>query len=1179
MILDMDLLLSSHNLSIGTKRELFWFKDKYHQLLKERKHFDQNHLNYALDQICARRNLPLDDSPWTGEAPIFSNDQYTVDLMTGEVSQRASKAIISALPQKFTLDPLFSKNFPGLVGKEIPTLTEQLPDGTQVIFFEDDEGNAHRIEEKEERYTFYRAFPKADHPELLQAASFNREGDNAAIQQLFEAALATEDRKEAAKSFFAGIKALLFKGTKPKPPAILDHRLFIDPHNAKKGYIFDKQDNLLFAVTFSRSLTGTRSIESITDLRKGRASEPKRLLGLSQLGSTPLKTLEQFEDPSHILLWGDTKGGLEKIELPRYGLEFAYNKGALTCLTPGLTGYQIRLASLEERQGFAFSLLLEYPDRSRPKKLLLPPTDAIVEGAEKKPPHFGLAYIIWLIKSALSPLADLFIPESLLHPRIDETKASLSYTTVDLQSHTEEILYQPKKELVQRQELLLQAIKLGDDRLALRLLDTLKLEENDPQLREWIYFIKGLQQNGHAAAIGLKLSEKIDPCIEGNPHYEKIIDSYYRTKSQLLTPYLKELKNLPKPLRLNPESFAKIALFMRDKDQTTFRKEIAPFFLNVGDLCHLPVIHTDGSIADLPEVMPTPEVQRRKKLSEMSQLEAEIQPNTALDPASLTRTLTKPEVPQSILFDLSEVEMKDKKSLLTKIIRPKLKAFTERKAQVKEAIKAALLYSTDASDQIALFANAKMAPSLPDLHLALLQNDFASLQLPKGTDIEALKGILVEFYDLEIRTYLLSRCEEELTSAIRENTPVPASLHGLLTHKRNYDPVAHPELLAFEAFGFLTFRDSAPATQLELLQKLLESISSIIQAGTGTGKSSVLGPLRTLMRANGSNLVSYKVLPHLLGEAWAIFEKILGRVHKRKLMLFLFNLAMPLNDQEGKSIFEGFYHQFLSTIKNKGAVLSDYKSYVLLEQKFYAVSKMIAGYRDDGHTSSPFLITHWFYLLKTLILLKNRNDELMDEFDQPMNPLQRIQTQVKEGQDFEEWMVDAALHLFEHLKEDGALMLSENLQGDILEENRKKVIHRVAVRLSNEFPDKTVPSALIYRYLIGEDEEVLSHLQGWSETEKDQLAFFKDQCTLYLTITLDRSGSTDYGRSEDGKNIITCAKGERRVSKFGNQTEEINYTIQDYFQQKVALPTLKERQKRLGARSPIGTKTLRTALP
>lgn len=576
--------------------------------------------------------------------------------------------------------------------------------------------------------------------------------------------------------------------------------------------------------------------------------------------------------------------------------------------------------------------------------------------------------------------------------------------------------------------------------------------------------------------------------------------------------------------------------------------------------------------SNLPSIIEPLAIQQRP---EIGKLEEEIRPELPVERDSLRQQLRL--LPTSIplvfseasfarYFDPNTHALTGANNLLKRVIIPKHKQLQQERAEAKQALQNLLGFSSDSLSQLAIYAQEKQIASFSDLLLALLQKNFAALQdqLPPDIDLQQLEAAVIRFYDAEVKFHHISRCRDELVKMIPEKDKNPAeiwiakssALWDMLNYQRQYAPEQHPELLAFEALHFVTFRNSIEPSQLALLQRLVQEPSSIIQAGTGTGKSSVLSVLRGFMRANGTNLVTQKVLPHLLQETVTILQSRLGHL-KRKLYVCLFNQSMPLADKEGNSLFAQIYHNLLETIRNKGCVLTDYKSFPLLEQKFLSLSKQLMANRENGVTNDPTLITHWFYLRKILVLLANRDDQLMDEFDQPLSAVQRIQTQMREGPLFERWKIDESLELYDLLQQDNQLLLSSNLQGAIRPEVRSERIKRAAFEIATKRARGEATRERIYSYLIGENEDILDHLKLWTPTEKDALAFLKDQFTTYLPLTLNRSSTSHYARGKDGKKVVTCSKGERREAKFGNPIEEINYTIQDYLQNKIALPVFR----------------------
>jgi len=880
----------------------------------------------------------------------------------------------------------------------------------------------YRVEEKEGSYTLYRSF----NGKMLQAADF--------------------------------------LGSFP-----LEQSLYIDPEDPSKGYFVNEEHEILFEARLKNG-----KVASVIDLRGVKPTDPMQLIALDALPEGALQQLANIEDPRHILAWG--RNTVETIEFPRYGLKFTIEGDALVCQSPEYAGYRV-LA--QEKKEFPFSLVLEHP--SGAKKLLIPEGRAIISGQIPQFPYYGLAYIIWCIQNLISMwrFKTINMPSIVPCQRIESANPRL--IAIDLRRHTEEFIF---SNAGQSQELVLQALKVGNEELALRYIHITKDE------KKWVQFLDNCLENGYAAAVGLSIAQKLHAALQGQKKQQALIAKLRAKEERLFAKYLQVAHKLTAPLRLPKSAFDRIADAMKKSSPLYYERHIAPFFMNIGDQFAIRE-HVNPEFIPVknPEVMENTEIQK---------LEEVIQKANPL--------------------------FSKKLNLLPEAISLKLNG---DKLSAKKALQSLLHTANDPLEQLAIYAGQKQIPTLPDLTLALLQNDFESLkdQLPKETDLEQLKESLIHVFDHEVN-------------------------HA--AYQRQYDAKEHPELLAFELLNNVTFRN----TQLEFLQKLVQETSSIVQAGTGSGKSSVLSVLRGFLRANGSNLVTQKVLPHLYQETVAILQSRLGHL-KRKLYPFLFNQSMPLYDKEGNSLFAEIYQRMLETILAKGVVLTDYKSYPLLEQKFFSLSKQLMANWKHGVESDQILITHWHYLRKILILIETRDDQLMDEFDGPLSAVQRIQTQMREGPLFERWKLTESLAFYEILLQDPDLLLERNLQGAIPAHVRQECIQRAARHFAKMRARAEATPERLYTYLLGDSEEVLAYIDNWTLEEKDALAFAKDQFTLYLPLTLSRLSISHYARGKDGKKIVTCVKGERKEAKFGNPTEEINYAIQDYLQNKIALPVFR----------------------
>lgn len=1128
-------ILGMHVLKIGSaqagsQKEFLELQESYIQLLqeiKEKGFLGKEQIDALLDKLCEQKGFARIHSSWTGTFPQFQNDRYRIDLQALTVTDLARNEQQGPLPPEILNNPLFKAHFPDLAGRADIQALSMMVEGKKVYLFDDARKRSCRIEQQDASLSFYRMFSHTGSKRL---------------------------------------QATLLKEQTGVLPAVLHRSCFFDPDEPDKGYILSDAGDCEYEVHFKPTQNG-RAIAGIIDLRLPPEKRSlQQLITGKTLNHPGLKQLEQMENREHILLWGTENGKVEKIELPRYELQFALRDGALECITPHYAGYKVRLgATLEERCGLPCSLLLECSDRKRPQKLLLPSADALhITHTTESYVYTGLARSISWLKTKLSgtpPANFLTIPHFAFKPE----PSSLKLTCIDLRPHSQEMVFTQGREAEQQHALIRHAMALGQPERLLEVVRYITVEKEGTSLPSWLAFLdhcSSLNLQSPQAGALLKLAEKLRVPLKGQTKRNLL-----KIEEQLLLHYIKTLKTVPASFRLSQENFQAIAERIRVNTPLVYQKMVAPFFMRVGDAFTIPMLSVDGSLNPLSPVPPSivkPKVPAGKRRSSIFQLEQDIRLDQTIDPASLQRTFASKA--QSLLLfnqptDLSRFSLD---ALLNKVIIPKRITLEQEKEKAKEKINQLRRFSSDPEDQLALFAHDKESVSFSELAMVLMQNDLKSLKdrLPKGLDLQELKRALIVYYNAEVQLHYVLLCEEEAKALLLAKTSLTTplfegkvnELKERLLYKRQYDPESNPELLIFEAFHFLTFRNGT-THQLDLLKQLLEKPANIVQAGTGSGKSSVLSVLRALMRANGSNLVTQKVLPHLYQETLTLLQTRLSGTFKRKIYPFRYT-QKALLAPDGRSLFQEIYHNLLETIKNKGCVLTDYRSYVLLEQKFLALSQTLASQREAGNRLELMTVNHWYYLAKILHLLKNRNDELMDEFDQPLNAMQRIQTQITGGASVDVWMINASMHIYDLLKNIPELPLAKNLQADLSDAQRAACIATLADKLAAELQKGSATTAMIRAYLLGENDEVLKHLKDWSEEEKGLLAFYKDQCFTYLPLTLGRAAFSNYARSQDGRKIVTCAKGQKREAKFGNCIEEINYTIQHYMQQGIDSVTL-----------------------
>ncbi len=513
---------------------------------------------------------------------------------------------------------------------------------------------------------------------------------------------------------------------------------------------------------------------------------------------------------------------------------------------------------------------------------------------------------------------------------------------------------------------------------------------------------------------------------------------------------------------------------------------------------------------------------------------------------------------------------------LARDLNAKVESLATEREQAKVELNRLVRSSEDPVEQITLLAGHRKVASDTDLLMALLEEDgFARLErehlLPRGRTAAELKAAVIRYYDLEVRYNLALVCRE--TARKMESTGESAGseswkrdsalLQAMLRREQRYNKGNDSKLLVFEAFAFITFRElDGGQHQIQLLHDLLEDPSSVTQAGTGSGKTFLLSVLRALLMANGKRLVTLQVLPPLYRQTVNLLRERLSIFGARDpVHEYCFSMQQPLTEwgidpktgeKKEVSIFRRHYREFLHAIRDRKVVVSDYKSFSLLEEKYLSLTQDFFSLKLQGSEPKEIQLDHWVHLRKIRRLLKRKEFRLMDEFDGPNRPRHRIQLPLKGGKPPKpkDWLPTRALQLFELLKDDPDLGMKKGLQGRRGPAVRMKAMRRVAAALAcSEFVHKRgVSEKEVMDYLFGENEEIRQKIDAadsnWSGEEKDAIAFFKDQFCTYLPLTLGKKEKTDYQVNKDGNGIVPATKGEaHHGSKFGSILEQYNYWI------------------------------------
>lgn len=1234
---------------------------RYWQVIESKLEEDKNlfsgeNLQGILDQFCYLRDLPLDGSLWRYQGNgIFTNAKYEVNFRTFEASLKGAKSTIQYLPDEVTNNPLFISTYGDLKGQQVRV--NNFPNQKEEIyFFLDSSKTPCQIERHDGQFFMFKKL-NVEGGKWLQSLPLD------SLKKAPTLLSALEDLKHTDTKFnLINILKTLFKllrivNAKPNLPLpfLFDHGLYVDPKNKKEGFALDQNGKASFKLLLKPTRSGL-IIDKVIDLR---AKKPKAAMKVNQGASTNHRGIEELsflENKDKMLLWS-LKGKLKRVELPRLNLTFNVSGGRLKCKSPGLKGYYVKIgASLAEKKGFPYAIVLEHPDPTKPKKLLLPDADALVSKKESlRPKAYGIGKAVLLMKQIVQLIQAL----SGITPKmpvkwsfgLDEMRKIASYTAFDIRPYTGEICEREKGFAADLMQLIKQAIKTDQPILALKYLKKIRLEKVDQKtLNVLTAFIQKTDVNrgGIEAALKLKLCFELKAVLKKEKRLSQNLRNFLHEQILGFGKAVLALgRKVPLPLQMNEAERLEFAHIAKQKDPDYTSKHLAPYFVKNGETYDLSAPPTQIQEEAFLKTFKSWKRGRPKVDAEnrIKSLEGELKVETPLSQAELSTNLSrlKPGNEEDLLFSTDQVKHlfaeKEKKhpslqitkhstdsscekvaleelqkeidafrlqeaqrpiysvkvnsKSLKKFLTDELlakKTFYENALEMGRAkIEAMIVQAQGSEEQLAIYSGKQEKASFDELRIALTQGRLAELQksrrLPSSLDLNALRTDLQSYFDAlsrknaaEAARRLIEEMVETRNCKSEEQwDTLSTALYRLLTIQRFYCAKEDPRLLAFEAQQFINFKFlDGGLNQMDLLEALLKNPHAIIQAPTGSGKTAVLSVMRSLLKANGKNLVIQKVLPTLFHQTYDKMQEVLGGLYGRSICALQFNLQMPQvvneivkeKDPSGTvkeslkktSIFKGMYLQMLETIKCRGCVLTDYKSLPLLELKFWKIAQELSEKTSLGEPISDLTEEHFTYLRKILLLLEAKGDENMDEFDQPNRPINKIQLELNVGSEpFQPFIIDTALEIFDLLLDDKELRLAEGIQADLSEISRQNCIKRAAEKMAEKLePENAVLRQKLIAYFLGQNEEVLNDIEGEEPSYKDKVALCKDQLSVYLRLTLRGKSPSRYDRSDDGKRTIPCHSGEKHEAKFGTILEQIDYTIQDYLLNGIKIYDLKE---------------------
>lgn len=1226
--------------------KLKW-KDIIRALKQNHKQLPMDSINLTMNHLCYLKGLAQPKAEWKpidGSPLKFRAGDYTVDLETMSISIASlEKAEIALLPEKIVKNPAFMARFPKLAGKSIPANSQEI-NGETIYTFYNTEGKAQHVTlEESGNMRFYTEITVDGASKLVQEFS------PSTFKKISDAIL-EELRKKIDRN--ASFLSNLWNGSKNSKifaalsenllPPLFFEQFYLDPSNPSHGYKLNDKNEVLFEVVFKETKEGL-GIDYVIDRRTDNKEHWQVNTGQE---IKELDFFKKIENTEQLILWSQ-KGQLKKVELQRYGLTFVWDKEEWKCLNKELEGYKLQTnATLKDKQGIEHSLLLRHPDPTKPRKLIVPDSENLVQVSERlEPKANGWLGSIIIAMDTMRQMAQAYLgvqqERSLIksHLVFDNQATEIKHTILDLRPFTEEICVNESTSVSNLLNLAVHALKTDQPVLALQMIQKIDFKtfcRNQKTLKLMSAFLKKETGSPAEAALKFKLCCNIfdtlaDQRLSTKP-LRKVLRKTMLTNGKII---LTGGRKIPPQLQLSHRELIQLGVVAKKLDPEFYVNHLQ---------AHLLAKHK--VIADAIDQKRFDEIKKEWKTikadqsyeKQMEKLEAYLSANPLTDAdlsAPIARTPGAPLLfnPNDVEFlfkriqpelpDLKlQIQRKDPKiaaknaieafqkdidayrkkelerplfeinadpaalkKFSDKMLKPKLLDFSQGAERLKAEIDQYMQKAKTADEQLAIYSGEKQVATLDLLRDGLTTNSLQVMQeagsIPASVDLKKLQTMLTNYFELLSKRHAAAACMraiDDLEYSESRNNPilwksVSMSLYRLLTIQRYYDPAKDPRPLVFEAQQFVNFRClDGGLDQLDLLDALMANPTIAIQAPTGAGKTSILSTLRSLLKANGRNLIVQKVTSPLYNQTYDKLKEVLGGLFGRVIYPLRFNLNMPMveliiqkvKDEKGvekeisvkSSIFKKMYGEMLEVIQSKGCVLTDYKSLPLLEEKFWKLDQDMMEMQQNGQPIPELQREHFNYLKKILNLLTERVDENMDEFDQPNRPINKIQTDLGMGSHpIPPFLTDISVEIYQQLLTDPILQLRYNVQGDLTEEMRIAAIQRHASQMASKISQaKGLNQEKLLDYFLGKNENIFEELKDSQDFDLlDKITLCKDQFYTFLPLTLRGKRKGKYARSDDGSRTVPCFNGVKHEAKPGTIQEQINYAIQDYLQGGITL--------------------------
>lgn len=332
-----------------------------------------------------------------------------------------------------------------------------------------------------------------------------------------------------------------------------------------------------------------------------------------------------------------------------------------------------------------------------------------------------------------------------------------------------------------------------------------------------------------------------------------------------------------------------------------------------------------------------------------------------------------------------------------------------------------------------------------------------------------------------------------------------------------------------------------------------EMVEKIIMGG---GKSKVLLPILAEKKARGNNLVVIEVPQALLPTNHAELSRTSKNLFGKEATRFEFNRDSNSSSQRLKEL----YQQFTEIMTNRGYLVTTGESIQSLELKYVELLLISEEERTDDWDKQIY------WCDKIVSLFRNCGDCLIDEVHQGLWINKKLNYTTGEPKPLSSLIFKNATTLYGLLDKE-FIRAAQNFKDDYDWTGFKTDIVEKLLNGPLASLAKEEESARILRAYLTNQADELSSLT-LSTDEKSSLAYFKEQVNSLLPQTLSRRLDEHYGASKlkDLKPVeYTLAipyianNVPNETSRFGNELEAINYSIQMMLLNGLSRDLLKEK--------------------